>query len=70
MNISSNDEADDEVEDNEFVSISQIEARVSIFAPRKRLRIAYISNLSDEEAAIDTNADEDADWDCDSDRIS
>src|SRR6266511_2623487 len=61
VNISNNDEADDEVEDDRFVFISQIETRVSIFIPRKRLRIAYMSSLSDEEAAIDISADEDAD---------
>ncbi len=66
MNISSDDEAD-EVEDDRFVPISQIEARVSTPAPRKRLRIAYMSSSSDEEAAIDTGADEDADWGCDGD---
>ena len=67
MNISSDDEADNEVEDNRFIPISQIKARVSIPVSRKRLRIAYISSLSDEEAAIDTGADEDTDWGCDSD---
>src|SRR6266511_1446400 len=36
VNISSDDEADDEIEDNRFVPISQIEARVSTPAPRKR----------------------------------
>ncbi len=65
MNISSNDKADDKIEDNEFMPISQIEARVSTFVPRKRLRIAYISSSSDEEVAIDTGADEDTDWGCD-----
>ncbi len=69
MNISSNDKADDEIEDNRFIPISQIKTRVSTPAPRKRLRIAYISSSSDEEAAIDTNADKDADWGCDSDGI-
>ena len=28
-----------------------------------------MSNLSDEEAAIDIGADEDTDWDCDSDKM-
>ena len=60
VNISSDDEADDEIEDDGFVPISQIEARVSTPAPRKRSRIAYMSSSSDEEAAIDTNADKDA----------
>jgi len=69
VNISSDDEADDEVEDDRLVPISQIEPRVSIFVSRKRLRIAYMSSLNDKEAAIDTGADEDADWDCDSDRM-
>src|SRR6266536_749710 len=60
VNISNNDEADDKVEDNGFIPISQIEARVSISTPRKRLRIAYMSSSNDEEAAIDTNTDKDA----------
>ncbi len=61
MNISNNDKTDDKVENDGFVSISQIEARVSTLISRKRLRIAYMSSLSDEEAAIDINADKDAD---------
>ena len=69
INISSDDEADNEIENDKFMSISQIEARVSIFVSRKRLRIAYMSSLSDEEVAIDISADEDADQDCDSDKM-
>ena len=57
VNISNNDEADDEIEDDGFISISQIEARVSTPTPRKRSRIAYISNLNDEETVIDINTD-------------
>ncbi len=70
VNISSNDEADDEIEDDGFISISQMEARVFIFISRKRLRIAYLSSLSDEEAAIDTGADKDTNWGCDGDKMS
>ncbi len=61
VNISNNDEADDEVKDDGFMFISQIEARVSIPVSYKRSRIAYISSLSDEEAAIDISVDENAD---------
>ena len=70
VNISSNDEADDEVENNGFVSILQIKARVSTPVSYKRSRIAYISSLSDEETAIDTNADKNTDQDCDGDKMS
>ncbi len=70
VNISSDDEADDEVGDDGFMSISQIEARVSTPVSRKRSKIAYMSSSSDEEAAIDTGADEDTDWGCDGDRMS
>src|SRR6266487_4976785 len=51
VNISSDDEADNEIEDNGFMPISQIEARVSTPTPRKRSRIAYMSSSSDKEAA-------------------
>ena len=49
--------------------ISQIEARVSIPASRKRSRIAYMSSSSDEETAIDTDADKDTNQGCDNDEM-
>src|SRR6266536_5227160 len=47
INISSDDEADDEIEDDGFMLISQIEARVSTPISRKRLRIASALNKPD-----------------------
>ena len=61
VNISNNNKTDDKIEDDGFIFISQIETRVSTPISRKRSRIAYISSSSDKEAAIDTNADKDAD---------
>ncbi len=69
INISNNDEADDKIENNRFIPISQIEARVSTPISRKRSRIAYMNNLNDEKAAIDINADKDRDQGCDDDKI-
>ena len=70
MNISNDDKADNKIENNGFISISQIETRVYTSTPRKRLKIAYISNSSDEEAAIDINADKNTNQGCDDDGIS
>ncbi len=59
INISNNDEADNKIEDNRFISISQIEARISTPISRKRPRIAYMSSSNDEKTAIDINVDKD-----------
>ena len=56
VNIFNNDKADDGIENNGFIFISQMKARASIPTSHKKSRIAYLSSLNDEEAAINPDA--------------